>query len=201
MSLKRRDFLRLGGAAVAAAAGLGAVPRPARAAMLQSAMPVPPSAEPSSDPGAEPKRIAFANLHTGEELDVTFFRDRTYVPTAMNSIENLLRDFRNDERHPIDPRLMDYLHAVALRFGADPRFEVISGYRSPQTNAMLRATTRGVALHSFHMKGRAIDIRLPQVDCARLAEAALALRRGGVGYYRASNFVHLDTGAFRTWHG
>lgn len=103
--------------------------------------------------------------------------------------------------HPIDPPLMDYLVAVAHSLGVDPAFSVISGYRSPATNEKLRGQGRGVAQRSLHMEGRAIDVRMSSVDCADLAAQALRLERGGVGYYRASNFVHLDTGPFRTWKG
>ena len=110
-------------------------------------------------------------------------------------------DFRSGERHAVDPGLMDYLVQVAHAVGVDPAFSVISGYRSPQTNARLHEQSAGVARHSLHMEGRAIDVRIIGVDCAELAARALDLKRGGVGYYRASNFVHLDTGAFRTWKG
>jgi uncharacterized protein YcbK (DUF882 family) len=96
---------------------------------------------------------------------------------------------------------MDYLYAVALNIGVEPVFSVISGYRSPQTNELLRERSGGVASHSLHMQGRAIDVRLAGVACADLAEHAQDLTRGGVGYYRASDFVHLDTGAHRTWRG
>ena len=187
MTISRRSFLQQAGIA-AFAAGAGVMARPTLAAAIDGAKP-------------DVKRIAFENLHTGEDLDVEFFRDQDYVATAMSSIETVLRDFRTGGLHPIDPRLMDYLHHVAHSFGRYPRFQVISGYRSPQTNAMLRARSSGVASHSLHMQGRAIDIRFADVDCATLAERARGLRRGGVGYYRASNFVHLDTGAVRSWHG
>jgi uncharacterized protein YcbK (DUF882 family) len=96
---------------------------------------------------------------------------------------------------------MDYLLEVARAAGVDPAFIVISGYRSPRTNAMLHERSSGVAQHSLHMEGRAIDVRVIGIDCADLAARALDLKRGGVGYYRASDFVHLDTGAFRTWKG
>ena len=101
----------------------------------------------------------------------------------------------------MDPGLMDYLVDVAHAIGVDPKFSVISGYRSPQTNAMLHERSAGVAQRSLHMQGRAIDVRMSGVDCADLAARALELTRGGVGYYRSSDFVHLDTGAFRTWKG
>jgi uncharacterized protein YcbK (DUF882 family) len=150
---------------------------------------------------AAPKRIALLNLHTGERLDIEYSRGDVYVPAALSAIEVLLRDFRTGERHPIDPGLMDYLVQVAHSAGVDPVFSVISGYRSPLTNARLRERSTGVAQHSLHVEGRAIDVRMAGVDCADLAAHALGLKRGGVGYYRASDFVHLDTGAFRTWRG
>jgi uncharacterized protein YcbK (DUF882 family) len=148
-----------------------------------------------------PRRIALLNLHTDERLDIEYFRDGVYVAEALSAIEVLLRDFRSGERHAIDPRLMDYLVQVAHTAGVDPAFSVISGYRSPQTNARLHEQSTGVAQHSLHMEGRAIDVRIAGVDCADLAAHALGLKRGGVGYYRSSDFVHLDTGAFRTWKG
>jgi uncharacterized protein YcbK (DUF882 family) len=148
-----------------------------------------------------PKRIALINLHTDEHLDLEFFRDGAYVPDALAAIEVLLRDYRTGERHAIDPKLMDHLVLVARAVGVDPSFSVISGYRSPQTNAHLREQSAEVSQHSLHMEGRAIDVRMIGVDCADLAARAIDLRLGGVGYYRASNFVHLDTGAIRTWRG
>ena len=146
-------------------------------------------------------RIALLNLHTDERLEIEYSRDGTYVPEALSKIEVLLRDFRTSERHVIDPSLIDYLVEVAHTVGADPSFSVISGYRSPHTNAVLHERSAGVAQHSLHMQGRAIDVRMIGADCANLAVHAEDLKRGGVGYYRASNFVHLDTGAFRTWKG
>ena len=130
-----------------------------------------------------------------------FFRGGDYMPEALAAIQVLLRDYRNGEQHPIDPPLLDYLHDVAPLLGVDPMFSVISGYRSPQTNAQLHEHSNGVARNSLHMQGRAIDVRLARVDCARLAGSALDMARGGVGYYRSSDFVHLDTGRFRTWRG
>jgi uncharacterized protein YcbK (DUF882 family) len=177
----RRQLLKAGGVlAGVSAAGLGL--RPAR--------------------GDEaPKRIVLSSLHTGERLDIEYFRGGGYVPEAMAAIEALLRDFRTGDRHAIDPKLMDYLVEVARTAGADPAFSVISGYRSPQTNAHLHDRSAGVAQHSLHMEGRAIDVRMARVDCATLAAQAKTLQRGGVGYYRGSDFVHLDTGRFRTWNG
>lgn len=149
----------------------------------------------------EPKRIALLNLHTDERLDIEYSRDGAYMPAALSAIEVLLRDFRTGERHSIDPGLMDYLVQVARTAGVDPKFSVISGYRSAQTNARLHERSAGVARHSLHIEGRAIDVRMAGIGCADLAAHALGLQRGGVGYYRASDFVHLDTGVFRTWRG
>jgi uncharacterized protein YcbK (DUF882 family) len=188
MSWTRRRLLRIGGAAVGLAAA-GSWPRPARARML------PPDCGPAA------KRVALTNLHTGEQLDTEFFRGESYVDESLAAIAVLLRDFRNDQQHRIDPPLMDYLYDVAQHLGVDPVFSVISGYRSPQTNEQLRQRGSGVARHSLHLEGRAIDVRLARVDCAGLAERASSLTRGGVGYYRKSDFVHLDTGAFRIWKG
>jgi len=123
------------------------------------------------------------------------------VPEARAAIQTLLRDYRTGAEHPIDPSLMDYLYDVAHVARVDPVFTVISGYRSPQTNEMLHERSSAVSSHSLHMEGRAIDVRLAGVDCAKLADEALSLKRGGVGYYNKSDFVHLDTGRFRTWRG
>ena len=147
------------------------------------------------------RRIALSNLHTGERLDVEYFRDGAYVPEALAALEVLLRDFRNERRHAIDPKLMDYLVDVAEKVGVPPAYSVISGYRSPETNERLHERSSGVSQHSLHMQGRAIDVRVSGVDCQDLAAHAEGLKRGGVGFYRGSNFVHLDTGAFRTWRG
>jgi uncharacterized protein YcbK (DUF882 family) len=186
MTWNRRQLLKAGGAlAGASAAGLLVDPARSQAAPDQAAR----------------RRIALMNLHTGERLDLEYFREASYVADTMSAIEVLLRDYRTGDRHAIDPTLMDYLVDVAHTAGVDPAFSVISGYRSPQTNARLRDRSTGVAQHSLHMEGRAIDVRMSAVDCASLAAHAEDLQRGGVGYYRASDFVHLDTGAFRTWKG
>ncbi|HEX4151487.1 MAG TPA: DUF882 domain-containing protein [Steroidobacteraceae bacterium] len=151
---------------------------------------------------APSRRIVLRNLHTPDSLDIVYRRgDEDYVPEAMSAIQALLRDYRTGAQHPIDPRLMDYLCDVARHAGVEPVFSVISGYRSPQTNRMLHERSSEVATHSLHMEGRAIDVRLAGVDCARLADRALGMRRGGVGYYRNSDFVHLDTGRLRSWKG
>jgi uncharacterized protein YcbK (DUF882 family) len=150
---------------------------------------------------AAAKRLVLNNLHTTERLDLEYFRGTDYLPESLSAIQVLLRDYRNGEQHAIDPGLMDYLFDVARSLGAPPVFGVISGYRSPQTNERLRERSDGVARHSLHLEGRAIDVRLAGVDCADLAARAREMSRGGVGYYRRSDFVHLDTGRFRTWNG
>jgi uncharacterized protein YcbK (DUF882 family) len=186
----RRRLLGLGGAM----AGMAAVPGWVRPAGAREPV--------RTGTGVAGKRISLKNLHTGEELESEFFRGGDYVGESFAAMQVLLRDFRNDEQHAIDPKLIDYIFDVAQHLEVDPVFSVISGYRSPQTNALLRErSSSGVARHSMHLEGRAIDVRIAGVDCARLAERALDLTRGGVGYYRASDFVHLDTGAFRTWKG
>jgi len=149
----------------------------------------------------ESRHIELYNLHTDERLQIEYARAGVYDPAALDKLETLLRDFRTGARHPIDPKLMDYLVEVAAAAGRHPKFSVISGYRSPETNAVLHERSPGVASRSLHMQGRAIDVRLAGIDCADLAAKALGLLQGGVGYYHASDFVHLDTGAFRTWRG
>jgi uncharacterized protein YcbK (DUF882 family) len=156
---------------------------------------------PSQGLAAAGKRLALVNLHTAERLELEYWRGTDYVPDSLAAIKVLLRDFRNGEQHVIDPLLMDYLYDVAGHLRVEPVFSVISGYRSPQTNEQLRERSNGVARHSLHLEGRAIDVRLAGVDCAALAAGARGMTRGGVGYYRKSDFVHLDTGAYRTWNG
>jgi uncharacterized protein YcbK (DUF882 family) len=147
------------------------------------------------------KHVALYNLHTGEKLTLEFYRGDDYLADSMTAIQTLLRDYRNGEQHPIDPKLMDYLFDVARILNVEPVFSVISGYRSPQTNEHLRERGDGVARHSLHLEGRAIDVRLSGVSCADLAAQARDMTRGGVGYYQKSDFVHLDTGRYRTWNG
>jgi len=153
---------------------------------------------PAASGTATERFLGFHNLHTGERLQVRYFADGAYVPASLTRVDWLLRDFRSGEVHKIDPRLLDTLHALAVACGCET-FEIISGYRSPKTNALLRKASDGVAKRSLHMDGRAIDVRATGLGTARLRDAAIALGRGGVGYYPRSDFVHLDTGRFRTW--
>jgi uncharacterized protein YcbK (DUF882 family) len=148
---------------------------------------------------AVPRTLSFRHTHTGEDLTITYATGDSYVNDALASVNWFLRDFRNDAVHPIDPRLLDQLHQLATITGTRAHFQVISGYRSPATNHALRANGRGVAERSLHVMGQAIDVRLADIPLADLRDAALSLRAGGVGYYAASQFVHVDTGPVRRW--
>jgi uncharacterized protein YcbK (DUF882 family) len=144
-------------------------------------------------------RLSFYHIHTGEKLTVTYREHGELVPAALSEINRYLRDFRTEQVHDIDVELLDALHGLYTAFDARGNFEVISGYRSPRTNAALRHATTGVAENSLHIQGRAIDVRLTSAKTAALRDAALALKAGGVGYYPESNFVHVDTGNVRSW--
>jgi uncharacterized protein YcbK (DUF882 family) len=148
---------------------------------------------------SECRSLSFVHTHTGETLSCTYYQTGGYAPSQLARVNHFLRDFRTGEVHRIDPGVLDILFDLKVRAGCDEPFHVISGYRSPQTNAMLRRRSSGVAAQSLHMRGQAIDVRLPGVPTQRLQELALALRRGGVGYYPKSDFVHLDTGRVRFW--
>jgi uncharacterized protein YcbK (DUF882 family) len=143
--------------------------------------------------------LDFYNIHTAETLQIAYREQGELVPSALEEIKHLLRDFRTEQTHEIDVALLDRLYGLYATFDFRGRFEVISGYRSPRTNAALRHVTSGVAEHSLHIDGRAIDIRLTSAATNDLKDAAIAQRAGGVGYYPDSNFVHVDTGDFRTW--
>jgi uncharacterized protein YcbK (DUF882 family) len=177
----RREFLKVSAGTLAA----GMLPLPALAATIKS---------------VDTKRtLGFFNTHTSEKLKVCYFDGEGYRPEALERINFILRDFRADEILPIDPLLLDQLFALKTRIQPRTPFHIISGYRSPTTNAMLRRTTSGVARTSMHTQGRAIDIRLPGYSTRRLRNLCVKLKAGGVGYYPKSNFVHLDTGQVRTW--
>jgi uncharacterized protein YcbK (DUF882 family) len=143
--------------------------------------------------------LSFFHTHTHERITVPYFADGSYLPGGLARLDSFLRDHRTGGEHPIDPALYDLLNDVRLATNARSPFQVISGYRSPQTNEMLRGHGRGVAGGSLHLKGRAIDVRLSDVKTVVLRDAGLELARGGVGYYGASDFVHLDTGRVRRW--
>ena len=145
------------------------------------------------------RSLSFVHTHTGERLTSVYFQDGDYVPAELGRINHVLRDFRTGDVHPVDPGVLDILADLRVLADRDEPFEVICGYRSPQTNTMLRHRSTGVAEHSLHLQGRAIDVRLPGVPTERLRDLALHMGRGGVGFYAASDFVHLDNGPLRRW--
>jgi uncharacterized protein YcbK (DUF882 family) len=181
-SLNRRSFLGYGALATAAAM----VPGRAHAAVSK-----------------RPERIlSFFHTHTGERLKIAYCCDGVYQPEALAQLNHLLRDFRTSLEKPIDPKLFDLLHELGGTLETDQPYHIISGYRSAETNAMLRergGPHTGVASSSLHMVGKAIDIRLPGVKLDHLRSAAASLKLGGVGFYPSSNFVHVDTGRVRYW--
>jgi uncharacterized protein YcbK (DUF882 family) len=145
------------------------------------------------------RSLHFYNTHTAETLKTVYWENGAYIPEALGSINHILRDFRTNTLKEIDPHLLDILAQLHNTLESRKPFEIISGYRSPQTNAELHAHTNGVASGSMHMYGKAIDIRLTDKPLALVHNAALALNEGGVGYYPGSDFVHVDTGRVRHW--
>ena len=184
--MNRRSFLGFGATAAAAA-------------IVPSRVVAGPVAK---SPKAPERVLSFFNTHTGERLTTAYCCGGEYQPQALERINYLLRDFRANEIKPIDPQLLDLLHELGGTLETDRPFHVISGYRSPHTNASLRergGAQTGVASKSLHMVGKAIDIRVPGVKLDHLRGAARSLKLGGVGYYPSSNFVHVDTGRVRFW--
>ncbi len=146
------------------------------------------------------KVLSLYNIHTGESIEkAVYMVEGQLVPETVQEINYLLRDFRNDQVVTMEPKLFDVLFALRRKLGSRAPFHVISGYRSPQTNDLLSREGSGVARNSLHMQGMAADVRLPGVELGTLRRAAMGLRRGGVGYYPASDFVHVDTGRVRSW--
>ncbi len=145
------------------------------------------------------RRLSFYHTHTGESLDITYARGSEYIDEALLEINAFLGDFRSGETTRMDPELLDLIYDLREAVGGEGTYQVISAYRSPQTNEMLRQRGGGVARNSQHLLGKAIDVRLTGVDTAVLRDAAIELQRGGVGYYQKSDFVHVDTGRVRRW--
>ena len=145
------------------------------------------------------RSLSFYNLHTGELLKTVYWADGRSVPEALTEINRLLRDFRTAEIFPIDVGLLNLIHRVRTSIGSNEPFHVISGYRSPATNAVLASHSKNVARKSLHVLGEAIDVRLPGCRLTDLHKAAVALRGGGVGFYPHSDFVHMDVGRVRYW--
>lgn len=147
------------------------------------------------------RSLAFYNLHTGESLRTTYWQDGRYLPQELSAVNHILRDHYSNEERPMATALLDLLSDLQQRLALTQPFEVVSGYRSPATNAMLREHSSGVAKHSLHMVGEAIDVRLPHNQLEQLRRVADRLHDGGVGYYPHSRFVHLDVGRVRRWRG
>jgi uncharacterized protein YcbK (DUF882 family) len=176
--MSRRDVLRIGTGVVA---GLILPP-------VLAAVPVP----------AE-RSLSFYNTHTGESTTTVYRSGDGYIASGLQEINVILRDHRSGDIHAMDKDLLDLLFVLRMQVDSSCAYQVISGYRSPATNAALHKNSSGVAKHSFHMQGKAIDIRLPGCDLQHLHRAALDLKAGGVGYYTASNFIHVDVGPVRRW--
>lgn len=184
--MNRRNFLHAAGGAVLNAALVGGV----SANLLVPANATTP---------VQARQLAFVNTHTGDRFSDAYWENGAYVPGAMAAINQVMRDHRSGEVHEIDPRLIDQLHTLKGLVEASAPFQIISGYRSPATNAALHEQSSGVATRSLHMDGRAIDIRVGGVQLTRLRDAALGMQAGGVGFYEASDFIHVDTGRVRRW--
>jgi len=180
-ALSRRKFLKLGAAALA----IPALSRPFLFG-FQNLLP-------------DSKGLAFYNTHTGESLSVTYSVSGQLLPSALQKINYILRDHRTGEVREIDVRLLDLLHRLARKTGCTQPFQIISGFRSKQTNDLLHHNGGGVASGSLHMCGQAVDIRLPDCSLPDLRKAALSLKAGGVGYYPKPGFVHVDVGRVRCW--
>lgn len=177
--LSRRQFLVFGAAASAAAFAA----RPAEAALRTKVE----------------RAVALHNIHTGESLKTTYWANGHYETGSLRQLNRILRDHYSGDVHTMDPQVIDLLCALQHRLGTKKPFQIISGYRSPQTNAMLAAEGDGVAQNSLHMFGKAIDIRMEGVSVRTLGRAAKSLKSGGVGQYPSSNFVHVDVGHIRYW--
>ncbi|MDZ4738076.1 MAG: DUF882 domain-containing protein [Rhodospirillaceae bacterium] len=177
---RRRALRRLGGFAVATAT-MVAAPR-----ILMAA--------------SDARHLSFRNIHNEERLDAVYWSNGDYDAGALRDIDFILRDWRNDAVRPIDRGLLDLLYELESRLGAAEPYEVISAYRSPETNEMLAAQNGGVATKSLHMDGVAIDIALGSGRLEELRDTAWTMQRGGVGYYAGSGFVHVDTGRVRHWN-
>lgn len=159
-----------------------------------------PATPGSKSDGDDVHRLRLYHTHTDERIDVVYRIGDTYIPEAVDELEHFLRDSRTGDVHHVDPRLFDLLSDLTASVGEpDAEIDVVCGYRTPQTNRMLRRRSRRVAKHSLHMEAMAIDIRMPGVGTKELRDAALSLGRGGVGYYRRKGFVHVDVGPVRRW--
>ena len=185
---ERRTFLK-GSLALASSLGVPALAQAANQA---------PAAASSVLPAGE-RILRFYNTHTGESLRTVFLAGGQMLSEALQDINKVLRDHRSNTVAKMDPQLLLLLDQLNAKLGNDRPLHIISGYRSPETNRKLAAASGGVARHSMHLEGKAIDIRIPGVDLAHIKKAAASLKGGGVGYYPSSQFVHMDTGRVRYW--
>ena len=177
-AVSRRDFLRLG-------------------AGIAGSLVLPPAFAKSA--AVQERSLSFSNTHTGESLKTTYWLDGEYLDDSMQEINSILRDHRTDDVHNMDKALLDLLFVLQSQLDSEDVYHIISGYRSPVTNAMLNGKSKSVAKRSYHMRGMAIDIRLQGCELKNLQRAALALKAGGVGFYPASDFIHVDVGPVRSW--
>lgn len=176
--VSRRNFLRLG-------------------AGIAGALVLPPAFAKSA--AIQERSLSLSNTHTGEQLKATYWAEGEYLDDGMRELNNILRDHRTDDVYSMDKKLLDLLFVLQSQVDSKDVYHIISGYRSPVTNAMLSGKSKGVAKRSYHMRGMAIDIRLQGCELKNLQRAALALKAGGVGYYPSSDFIHVDVGPVRSW--
>ncbi|MBD1567347.1 YcbK family protein [Vibrio sp. SA48] len=179
MMVSRRDFMKLAGSGLVAAA---CAPKMVLASYHNAS-----------------RVLAMNNLHTGETLETCYFNGVKYIHSELQRLNHICRDFRRNEVYPMDKNLFDQISQIQNLIGTQAEVQIISGYRSPATNGMLRDNSSGVAKKSYHMLGQAIDFRLDGVQLSQVHEAAIELGAGGVGYYPSSDFVHIDTGPVRHW--
>jgi len=190
MTISRRTLFRISGGALASAVGIGSATQALAAPAVVGLK------------GLDTRTLSFDCVNTGEKLNkITYWADGEYDRAALAEISKALRDWHSGDVYPIEPKLLDALHRLGRSMDTNCRFELTSGYRSPETNAKLHEVDHGVAEHSLHMKGQATDITLPGRPLRKVYEAAVAMRAGGVGYYPASNFIHVDIGPVRRWAG
>jgi uncharacterized protein YcbK (DUF882 family) len=150
---------------------------------------------------SDERQLSFYHTHTNKRLDIVYARDGAYIPAALEEINKFLFDFRTGDKAQMDPELLDLIYDVRRALNSDATYQIVSAYRSPKTNEMLRGRSEnsGVAKNSQHVLGKAIDVRLEGVKTSTLRDTALAMQRGGVGFYEESDFVHMDTGRPRSW--
>ncbi|PKP77285.1 MAG: Twin-arginine translocation pathway signal [Alphaproteobacteria bacterium HGW-Alphaproteobacteria-3] len=193
--LNRRRFLGAGAAAVSCVAAGDAL----AATRLPLLRPGSQAATPQLRAGASARELDLINTHTDEKLKIVYWANGRYEPEALAGIDRLMRDHRSGDVHAIDPALLDTLHALKRKLGTNEAFHIVSGYRSPVTNAQMHESNAGVAKKSYHMRGMAVDIRVPGRELSYLRNAALDIGTGGVGYYPRSDFIHVDVGPVRQW--